>query len=161
MGIRYTRSTGGAMDGSSYRQMAKEMLGIIEDELTIVGEDSVKEARTIVETSGTNREWTGSFRDRNGNIRTASGAGRVDTGEMIDALDYRIVKGKTIGLDVGWIHLWEVYFAAQDEGFDAPGYRRANLAVEGMHVISHLQVYMRGKVDEALDRAEKRIVNGL
>lgn len=161
MGVKYTRSRGGALDGTPYFAMAKDILDIIQEELTDAGADGLLEAQQVVETSGTNRQWSGDFTDRNGTRRSGSGAGRIDTGEMLNALEFRVIKGKSIGLDVGWLHVWETYFGAQDQGFEASGYRSANQAVEGMHVISHLQVYMRGKVDEALDRAEERIVNGL
>lgn len=161
-GVRYTRNKGGVMDGTPYRQMAANLQSIIEEELADAGADGVLEARDVVETSGTNRQWDGSFRDRNGNLRSGSGSGRVDTGEMLDALDFRVIHGKSgAGLDVGWIHLWEAYFGAQDEGFDAPGYRNANQHVEGMHVISHLRHYMRGTVDAALDRVVVRMMKGL
>jgi hypothetical protein len=161
MGIRYTRTRGGRTDGSSYHQMAAKLSSIIEEEMDQAGRDGRDEARRIVETSGTGRVWSGPFRGRSGSVRTESGPGRVDTGHMRDALDYRITRGRDVGLDVGWIRIWEEYFGAQDRGFSSPGYRNAPLAVEGMGVMAHLHVFMRGRVDEALDRATERIVNGL
>lgn len=161
MGVRFTRTRTGAFDNLG--SISGFVIDTLEKYLTEAGEAGKGEAQGVVESSGTNREWSGPFKDRNGNIRTSSGEGRVDTKDMLNALDYRLIRGKDIGLDVGWTDpsLWQAYFAAQDEGFDAPGYRYDYQYVPGMHVVSHLAVYMRGKVDEALDAALEEIVNGL
>lgn len=160
---RYTRSRGGPVGGAPYYTMAREIQGIIEAALAVAGEDGEEEAVLMLESSGTHNEWSGEFTDRNGGVRSGSGEGRVDTGAMRDALGYRIIRGKRVGLDVGWTNpsLWQNYFAAQDQGFDASGYRHARQHVEGMHIIAHLQTYMHGKVDEQLAIAERIIVNGL
>lgn len=162
-GLKYTRNNG-PVGGGPYRKMAKDLKSIYEQELTAAGEEGKDEGVRHIESSPSAVGWSGSFRDRNGGRRSAPGPGpgRVHTGKMRDALDYRIVRGKNVGLDVGWIHIWEEYFGAQDVGSDATGYRPStSRAIKGMGVMAHLRTFMRGSVDEALDRADKRIVNGL
>jgi len=160
MGLRYTRTGGGSLNGEEYFKMSANMRNIIEEELEDAGADGLQEARSFVETAGTGREWSGPFKDRDGTIRTGSGQGRVASANMLKALDYRTFRGKGVGLDVGWIHFWEEYFGAQDKGFEAGGFRPAQ-AVAGMGMLAHLRIYMRGKVDIAMDRSTERIVNGL
>ena len=161
MGLKYTRRTGGVLGGGPYRAMASKLQDIYAEELEDAGALGLLEAQDTVENSGTAREWSGPFRDRDGTIRYGTGSSRVASGNMLNALDYRIVRGKNVGLDVGWIRIWEEYFGAQDKGFSAPGYRRERQAVAGMGVIAHLKTFMRDEVDKALDRAGRRIVDGL
>lgn len=145
------------MNGGSYLKMAREMKNIIEQELTEAGRDGADEARKVLDASGTGKTWSpGPW--------GAGGTGdRSETDKMRDALGYRIVRGQNVGLDVGWTDIWEEYFGIQDEGFAATGFRTPspNDNVKGMGVMAHLRTYMRGKVDEALDRAMERIVDGL
>lgn len=172
LGVKYTRTRSGQLD--NYTGLEAWMKEILSEEFTVAGQQGLEEAREIVESSGTGNSWTGpytdkdgrtregpGFKDRNGDIRTASGPGRVHEGEMERALNYRLIRGKDIGLDVGWPTIWETYFGAQDEGFEAGGYRHMAQAVEGMHVIAHLSIYMHARIDEAMDRAIDRITNGL
>lgn len=158
MAIRYTRAGGGDLGGRSYFNMAREMKVIIEDELTEAGRDGAKEAQKKLDASGTGKSWSpGPW--------GAGGTGdRVDTDAMRDALEYRITRGVHVGLDVGWVNYWEDYFRYQDEGFSATGFRRparAGDVVKGMGVIAHMKGYMRDSVDEAMDRAMRRITDGL
>lgn len=157
-GLKYTRAKGDVM-GTPYREMARDLQGIIEQELTKAGKDGKREAQITLEAANTGRAWqAGPWGE------TGSG-NRIQTGTMYDALDYRIVRGKQVGLDVGWPRVWADYFGYQDKGFSATGFRRSSPTlgdnVAGMGIIAHLQTYMRGTVDEALDRATERIVNGL
>lgn len=162
MAIHYTRAGGGDLGGTAFFEMARDLQGIIEEELADAGADGVLEGQKIIESSGTGRSWNGSFRDRDGSIRSGSGSGRVHTGKMLRAVDFRVLRGKESGLDVGWIHPadWEEYFAAQDQGFEAGGYRPSQF-VAGMGMIAHLRFYMRVTTDEAIDRALRRISDGL
>lgn len=162
MGVQYTRSGGhGDLFGSEYFNMAKNLQEIIEEELEDAGADGLLEAQETVENAGTGNTWPSPFRDRDGTVRSGPGQGRINTGKMISALDYRTYRGQGVGLDVGWIRIWEEYFGAQDEGTDATGYRNGGRAIEGMGVIAHLRTYMRDRVDEAMDRAIERINDGL
>jgi hypothetical protein len=140
--------------------MAKDLQIIIEDELDAAGKDGQQEGRKVIETSGTQKEWTTPF-----NGRTSGGQGRIESGHMDDAMDYRVIRGQQVGLDVGWIRIWEEYFGAQDRGFDALGYRRPSASgndhVVGMGVMAHLHVFMRARVDTAMDRSVERIIDGL
>lgn len=161
-GLRYTRNKGGAIGGGPYRAMAKSIKTIYEQELTEAGEEGKAEGVRMIESSPAPGNWSGSFRDRDGGRRTGPGSGRVHTGKMRDAFDYRIVRGQSVGLDVGWVRIWEEYFGAQDAGSSATGYRPStSRAIQGMGVIAHLKTFMRASVDDALDRAEKRVVDGL
>lgn len=158
MGVQYTRTSGGDLGGGDYFKMAKELLNIVEEELTVAGRDGAEEARRVLDASGTGKTWgPGPW--------GAGGTGdRVETDKMRDSLAYRIIKGREVGLDVGWTDIYEEYFGIQDRGFDATGFRNPSAggdAVKGMGIIAHLRVYMRGTVDEAMDRAVGRIVDGL
>lgn len=58
---------------------------------------------------------------KTGEARVASGrgphAGRYETGDMYNAVDYRIdVEPEAVILSWGWIQEWEDYFAAQEYG---------------------------------------------
>ena len=151
----FVRTTG-KVGGASYRETAKQIQGWIEEELTVAGEAGKGEAQGFVDIAGTQESWSGTFKGR-----TGPNAGRNDGGDMRKALDYRIIRGKSVGLVVGWPYIWEKYFGAQDAGFDAPGFRRADQHVEGMGLMAHLRFYMRDRVDSALDRVEERILNAL
>lgn len=155
-GLRYTRNNG-RVDGQSYRDMAKNLQSIIEDELDRAGKDGRDEAQHKLAISGTGKSWT------KGPWGEGGTGNRIETGEMYDALDYRIVRGESVGLDVGWPRIWKDYFGIQDRGFDSTGFRNpsSNDAVAGMGIIAHLRTYMRDSVDQSLDRATRRIVNGL
>lgn len=160
MGIRYTRARG-AVGGEDYRRLAATLENLIEEELADAGADGVMEGRKIIETSGTGRSWSGPFRDRDGTVRTGSGAGRIASGRMYDAVDFRITRGAGVGLDVGWIHDWDVYFAAQDRGTSATGYRNGGGPIAAMGMMAHLQVYMRDSLERALDRIQERMIDAL
>jgi hypothetical protein len=141
--------------------MARDITRIIEEELMVAGEAGKGEGQGFIAIAGTDREWTGPFNTAQG-PRTRSGSGRIDSGAMQEAFGFRIERGLDVHLSVGWVNPgeWQEYFGAQDKGFSAGGFR-VSQTVEGMGVLAHLSVYMRGKVDEALYRAERRIVNGL
>ena len=153
MGLQYTRVGGGSLDGGSYREMAKNLRNIYAEEMEDAGKAGVGEAEGFIDMAGTGNTWRWNGRD-------GAGAGRIDSGLMRAKLDYRLTRGQSIGLDVGWVDFWREYFGAQDAGFSAGG-ARPDQAVEGMGMLAHLRVYMRGKVDGALDRAGERIINGL
>lgn len=153
--IKYTRVGGGPANGDSYRQMADMLQSIFEEELTEVGKEGVQIAQDFIETAGTGKTWTGRFKGREG-----APAGRIDSGSMRDNISYRIYRGQGVGLDIGWVNFWEEYYGAQELGFSAGGFRPSQ-AVEGMGMLAHLRVVMRAKVDAALDRAERRILDGL
>jgi len=135
--------------------MAAELQNIVEDELAVAGKEGMEVGRDFVENAGTGNSWTTDF-----NGRTGSSPGRVDTGNMRDAVEYRIIRGKGVGLDVGWVNHWEPYFGAQEGGFSAGGFR-PNQVVKGMGMMAHLKAHMQGKVDVALDHAIERIIDGL
>lgn len=157
MSVRYTRTRGGSLGGEPYFKMAAELKGIIEEELTKAGEEGAKEGeRFIRQDAGTGKTWSRPWSDG----RTGSSPGRVDSGLMADAMDFRIIRGQNVGLDVGWVRIWEKYFGAQEGGFTNGG-SRTSTVVAGMGVMAHLRTFMRDKVDNALDRATERIVDGL
>jgi len=161
-GFHYTRGRGGVFDGTRYVDMAGNITEIVEEEMKIAGERGVEEGRKVIMESGTGRAWTGTFTDRGGDRRSGSSSARVHEGVMFDAVDFRVIRGKDVGLDVGWIHPgeWEDYFAAQDQGFYAGGYRAPQF-VQGMGMIAHLRKFMRNEISEAIDRSMRRIINGL
>lgn len=154
MPLRYTRSRG-SVGGEDYIAMAKQLPVIFNQELSVAGEQGKAEGQAYIGIAGTQRQWNGNFKGR-----TAANRGRIDTGEMQDAFDFRVTRGNGVGLDVGWTSKYKEYYGAQDEGFSAGGFRPSQ-TVEGMGAMAHMRFYMRGKVDSAIDRAVERIVNGL
>lgn len=155
MALQYTR-TRGDLGGGDYRRMASEVKEIIEEEMTVSGREGAARAREHLDSAGTGRTWSAG-------PWGAGGTGdRVQSDTMRDSLGYRIIRGASVGLDVGWTDVWMAYFGYQDEGFSTSGFRNGpSITVKGMGVISDLEVFMRGKVDEALDRATRRIVDAL
>lgn len=157
MGAHYTRTGGKPVGGQSYREMAKELQDILWEEYQQAAKEGEAEAKAWIKVAGTGMTWTGPFKGRYGPNR-----GRIDTGRMLDAVRYSVTKGgANLLVRVGWLGQYEDYFTAQDEGFDAPGFRHAHQEVEGMHMMAHLRFYMRDRIDEATDRALKRVFDGL
>lgn len=157
MGAQITRTGGKPANGQSYRQMAKELKDIMWEEFNQAAQEGEAEAKAWIKIAGTGATWTGPFKGRYGPSR-----GRIDTGAMLDAIRYSVTKGgANLLVRVGWISQYEKYFTAQDEGFDAPGFRNAHQDVEGMHMMAHLRFYMRDRIDEATDRAMRRMSNAL
>lgn len=165
MGVRYTRVGGGPVGGENYQKAGPMFRKIVNQEFAAVGEEGLGEAQGFVDIAGTNRQWTGVFRDRSEPTpRDRSGRGRVHTGNMRNALDFRVYMGSTeMGVDLGWIHdsSFEEYMLAQDTGFSAPGYRFDHQFVQGMGLFQHLRVYMRDRVSKAADRIMERFQDGL
>lgn len=159
MGVQYTRTGGKPVGGQSYRDMAREMQNIYEEEIQYVGQQAKDELNRYFRTVSTGRSWTPGPWGQGGT------GDRVDTGDMKADLDVRVYRGQGIGLDVGWVHDFQEYYRYQDEGFEATGFRHPRLigsdVVAGMGLIAHMNYWLRDKVDEALDRAGKRVVNGL
>lgn len=161
-GSQYTRSKGGIMSGKFWRDIAASVQPIIEDELEQAGIDGVRKAQDIIEEGGTGNVWSGRFRDRDGTVRSEAGSSRMASGKMYDMLNYRIIHGKNVGLDVGWPNVWEAYFGAQaSAGFEHAGYRHVNQFVKGLGLFAILKTYMTTRTQEAIDRAEERIFRGI
>lgn len=159
MPSQFTR-VGRGFQGGDFLKLPGLIQEFVANELEDVGADGLLEAQSIVESSGTGSEWSGPFRDRDGTIRSGPGQGRIASGKMLRALEYRIYRGKNVGLDVGWLHIWEEYFGAQDEGFEAGGYR-ANKKIQGMGVIAHMRTYLRDRVDTAIDRGVRKALDAI
>lgn len=162
MGVRYIRTRSGPIDGLGYRLTLPGVNGIINREFSALADEALGEAQGFVDIAGTQAAWTGWFRDVNqgGGVRSGPSRGRVNTGQMRDALSVRITRGTALGLDIGWINRVEDYFLAQEYGFSAPGYRNAEQFVQGMGMFQHMRKYMDGKVSEAADRVMEEIVSG-
>jgi hypothetical protein len=147
--------------------MAGDMQRIFRDEMTDAADNGVREARNFISHAGTNQKWEGSFPDLHRGVagdvprRDHSTRSRSDTGEMRDAIERLVRTGRTVDVQVGWIREFEEYFLAQDKGFDHSGYRSMRQAVRGMQLMAHMRAYMRDEVDLAVDRAMRRINNGI
>lgn len=73
----------------------------------------VETGKDVIESTGTDREWTRPWGGRSG-----TGRGRIDTGEMLDEFraDVDIDRNETRG-ELGWIRKQEDYYLFQDLGF--------------------------------------------
>lgn len=155
--MSYTRSDGKPVGGAPYFNMANSINDMIETELGEAGKVGAEEGqRFIREEAGTGNTWSRPWSDG----RTGSFPGRVDTGAMASAMDYQILKGKGVDLDIGWVRIWEEYFGAQEDGFTNGG-SRTSKAVAGMGVMAHLRTHIAGAVDGAIDKVLVRVVDGL
>lgn len=152
MGARFTRLGGGSPLGN-YGRMSREVRTIMNQELTPLAQAGVGEAQGYINIAGTGHVWGPGW---------PSGAprGRVQSGEMRDAVEYRITQGQTLRIDIGWLRNYKEYFGAQESGFSAGGFRPSQ-TVEGMGMFQHLRVYMRVKLTNAGDRVIERVANGL
>lgn len=167
MGLSKSTRAGRRFDGQSYRDMAASIQEIVHEEMDSAASDGEDFARNFIEHAGTGTTWKTppGFLDRNGGKRRRMqpGEGRVDTGDMRDAISYAIRTGSTIQALVGWIDpaTYKPYMGAQDTGFSYAGYRNHEQAVKGMHLIAALRVFMRDRADIAIDNALRRVNDGL
>lgn len=161
-GASFIRARGGPANGDQFGKTAKQVNSIMNRHLAPVGEAAAAEAKGFINIAGTQRTWSGAWPTRvpGGAPRTGPGRGRVDTGEMRDAIDFRVTHGSGIGIEVGWIRNPKEYYAAQEHGFYAGGFR-ADQFVEGMGMFQHLRVYTRVRVLAAADDIMKEIRSGL
>ena len=154
------RTSGGALNGS-YGKTARQVKSIVNRHLAPVGEAASAEAKAFIGISGTQTIWQGAWRSGDGlRTRTGPGRGRIDTGEMQRAIDFRVTHGAGIGIDIGWIRNYQDYFGAQETGFHAGGVR-PDQWVEGMGMFQHLRVYTRIRVTEAAGDIMEEIQRGL
>jgi len=165
-GVRYRRGSF-ARDAANVSAMAKSGAEkIINEELTKVGVAGEREAKKFVNRAGTGTTWeNGPFPDlkQGGGLRDAPSRGRVNTGEMRDALTYKLKKGGNVlvQVEVGWPTRFKDYFGYQDQGFSAGGYRERVQspvrAVEGMGLMAYMRFFMRDQMQAASDRIIKRL----
>lgn len=151
--MRYTRMRGKSIGGQAYIAMAYKLMDIYEEEMEEAAKASVAEGKAYISIAGTGKTWTW-------NGQEGAPSGRIQNGVMQRAMEYRMVRGIGVGFDVGWINDYEDYFGAQDLGFSAGG-ARPDQDVEGMGMMAHLRFYNRDRVQEALDRAAQRVIDGL
>lgn len=81
-------------------------------------EKAAEAMRLIIQTSGTGKTWT----RPSSSGRTGSSPGRVDTGNMLDAVKWRVSSegGNLVG-EFGWLDNQEPYFMYQESGFSHVG----------------------------------------
>ena len=156
MGIQYTRRGGKPANGQSYRDVTRRLSSIYEDEMAEAGQDAQEQMMSYFRMQGTGKSWSAGPWGQGGT------GDRVDSGDMKRDLSVRVYRGSGVGLDVGWVHNFQDYYRYQDEGFTARGFRRPSNrpggdVVEGMGLTAHMSEWLRGRVDQALDRAEERI----
>lgn len=163
MGVKYVR-VGKQVGGQPYYQMAKEMNSILLQEMHEAAKEGGRHAREFIGRAGTARAWHESgFSDPKQDTvgrRYSSRRTRSNTGAMRDDIDYTTSLGSTVQVRVGWVRNYEKYYGIQDDGFSAGGFR-PDQVVEGMGMMDDLRAFMRDRTDEALDRAMRRINNGL
>lgn len=90
--------------------------------------------KDLIETRGTGRTWSRTWYGKSGNPRTGSYPGRVDSGDMLNAVDSWVgtgQSGRTQGR-FGWINNREDYFRFQEGGFK---HNITSENVEGMYAV--------------------------
>lgn len=159
------------MGGKTFRDMANGGLArIFFEEMQEAAKAGEAEAKAYVRLAGTQKQWRSGGRGfsdlrQGGGRRQQPNRGRINTGEMMGALTYRVTQGSVIEAKVGWLNNFQPYFLYQDQGFAAGGYRERVQdpvsAVEGMRLMAHMSAYMRDQSQAATDRAMKRVADGL
>ena len=126
-------------------------------ELARAGRD---EMVRLIETRGTGRQWNKPWRGRkSGRYKQTSSPGRVDSGDMRDAVGVRFERGaQQTNAAFGWIRNFENYFGYQDQGFY---HVKANRMVDGMFALRDARLYVTKQVLPKLVRKYKnRIARG-
>lgn len=143
MGIT-SKTTG--LDGLDFN--ANSFMDQVEGVLRESLEQGEVEMKQMIETRGTGRTWKKAW---SGSSRTASTPGRVDTGEMRDAVEGKITERTTNSVtgQIGWEEGSEAYYAYQDQGFS---HRLAQREVPGMGALRDASESTVRKVEEGLDR---------
>lgn len=110
------------------RLLQSEMVTAMEETTEFAKEAIVD----VVETSGTDREWSRPWYGR-----TGSGRGRVDTGEMRDAVKAQTSNaGDVIYGNVGWLDGDPEHARFQELGFR---HYLTGQMIEGMHALSSVR----------------------
>jgi len=159
------------MGGKTFRDTANGGLArIFFEEMQEAGKAGDAEAKAYVRLAGTQKQWSSGGRGfpdlrQGGGRRRQPNRGRINTGQMMDALTYKVTQGSVIQVKVGWLNNFQPYFLYQDQGFASGGYRERVQdpvsAVEGMKLMAHMRTYMRDQYDKAVDRAIERMMNAL
>lgn len=84
-----------------------------------VAELGAEVAREIIRTEGRNRTWARPWRsEKTGRVRSGSGPGRIDSGDMLNNIDVQFQRGEKQSRAVfGWVKTYENYYKFQEEGF--------------------------------------------
>jgi hypothetical protein len=127
-------------------------------ELAEAGRD---EMVRLIETRGTNIRWEKKWKGRkSGTYKQISSPGRIDSGDMRDAVGVRFERGaQQTNAAFGWIRNFENYFGYQDQGFY---HVKANRMVEGMFALRDARQYVRTQVlPRLVKKYENRIRKGI
>lgn len=126
-------------------------------ELAKAGRD---EMVRLIETRGTGRQWKKPWRGRkSGRYKQTSSPGRVDSGDMRNAVGVRFERGaQQTNVAFGWIRNFENYFGYQDQGFY---HKQKGETVEGMFALRDARQYVATQVlPKLIQKYQKRITRG-
>lgn len=105
-------------------EWAKKILQKIEEVADTAVTETVAESSALmkeyISTRGTNKLWRTYYEGRSGNIRNHSGVGRIDSGNMINSVNWNVDVGRKSAYsgEFGWINGDpENYFLKQEKGF--------------------------------------------
>lgn len=109
-------------------------------------EAGATEMKKLISTRGTNKPWTRPTKGRKtGRVKTTSAPGRIDSGDMLNAVTSRVEQGpKQTIATFGWIGANpqdRQYFEAQEKGFLAGGFRPP-VNVPGMFALRDARIYV-------------------
>lgn len=96
--------------------IVQQEIGDLTIELAEMGEEKMRE---YIQTRGTNRTWSRPWPSRKTPGRRAgSGPGRIDSGDMLEAVGRKFQRGEKQSRAVfGWTKDFEDYFRYQEQGF--------------------------------------------
>lgn len=110
-------------DPNNFGRWAETKIGSTDSMVRKIVDTGVTEGasvmRQIISNQGTNKDWGASWPSRAYGRKSSSGIGRIDTGEMLNSVDSKIVEtgpGRAVG-EFGWLNNQEKYFLYQENGF--------------------------------------------
>jgi hypothetical protein len=111
-------------DPNNFGRWAETKIGSTESMVKNIVDTGITEGasvmREIISNQGTNRDWGASWPSRAQGRKSGSTKARFDTGQMLNAVDSKIVEsspGRAVG-EFGWLNEQEKYFIYQDNGFE-------------------------------------------
>jgi len=126
------------------------------EDLTIeAAKFGAEKMREYIQTKGAKPQWANAWRGRKtGVYKTGSSPGRVDSGDMLNAVSTKIKAGpKESRAAFGWVKEFEEYFRHQEYGFD----HWIGVRVDGMFAMRDARRDVVAELPKLARKYEKRI----
>jgi hypothetical protein len=139
------------------KTVAKQRVSGLTIEVAELGADKMRE---LIETKGTNRDWSGPWYSAKTNrYRSRSGPGRIDSGDMLNNVTAQFQRGqKESRAAFGWLKKYEEYYEFQEEGFT---HWVTNEEITGMFALRDARRYVVSQLPKIIKKYENRINKGI